>query len=228
MTNPVLVALDFDTSGQAVEMANAVKPYVGGFKVGLELLMSEGPEIISDMAGLGLPVFVDAKLHDIPNTVSGAARALASQGARWVTVHGAGGAEMVEAAVNGLSAGSSNAGALVVTVLTSLDETEMAKTGIERSVADQVAALASLAAGAGAEGVICSPHEVPIAKRSASGIVAVTPGIRPAGGAPDDQRRVATPAEALALGADYVVIGRPITRADDPPAAAKAIAESLK
>lgn len=228
MSSPILVALDFPTSGEALDLARELQPHVAGFKVGLELMMSEGPGVVATVASLGSPVFADAKLHDIPNTVAAAARALAGQGARWVTVHGSGGAAMVTAAVEGLREGSADAGALVVTVLTSLDAEELVMAGVERSLNDQVVAMARLAAASGAEGVICSPREVEMVKAAAPNIAAVTPGVRPVGHAADDQARVATPTEAVEAGADYLVIGRPITRAEDPVGAALAIGQSLE
>ncbi len=227
MTSPILVALDFDDSAEALALARDLQPHVAGFKVGLELMMSQGPEVIEAVATLGSPVFADAKLHDIPSTVAGAARALARFGARWVTVHGSGGAAMIRAAVDELEKGSDQAGVLVVTVLTSLDAAGLADVGVDRSVGQHVVAMAALAAECGAEGVICSPREVEAVKSSVPGLEAVTPGVRTADGSTDDQMRFATPSEAVAAGASYLVIGRPITHADDPVAATKAINRSL-
>lgn len=225
MVSPILVALDVPDAGSALALAETTAPYVGGFKVGLELLSAEGPGVISIVAATGLPVFADVKLHDIPNTVRGAARGLARAGARWVTVHGTGGAAMVEAAVEGLDdGGHSEAGALVVTVLTSLTGDDLAEVGLTRAPGDQVAALTGLAARAGAEGVVCAVSEAGRAREAAPGLKVVTPGIRAQGGPADDQRRVATLSEALAAGADMVVVGRLITRADDVAAAARSLA----
>ncbi len=227
MVNPVLVALDFPSWDEASEIAQLVAPHVGGFKVGLELLMGEGPDVIDRTVEMGVPVFVDAKLHDIPSTVAGAARRLGERGARWVTVHAIGGSEMMEAAVTGLQESSNGrAGVLAVTVLTSLDESALRRTGVDRSLANQVGALASQASDAGAEGVICSVHEIADARRAAPRLLAVTPGIRPRGAGTQDQKRVATPETAIAAGADYIVVGRAITGADDVAAAAKMIATS--
>ena len=227
MVNPVLVALDFPSWDEASEIAQLVARHVGGFKVGLELIMGEGPDVINRSVEMGVPVFVDAKLHDIPNTVGGAARRLGERGARWVTVHASGGSEMMEAAVAGLRRGSDGrAGILAVTVLTSLDESALGSIGVGRSMADQVGALASQASDAGAEGVICSAHEIADVKRAAPRLLAVTPGIRPRGAATQDQKRVATPETAIASGADYIVVGRAITGAEDVVAAAKMIAIS--
>lgn len=227
MVSPIVVALDFPSLAEASSMARMVKAHVGAFKVGLELLWAEGPGVIPTIAGLGLPVFVDAKLHDIPNTVNRAARELGVRGARWVTVHATGGSAMIEAAVAGIDAGSSEAGILAVTVLTSIDEATMATVGIQGPVNRRVASLSALAASVGAEGVVCSVAEVPFVKSAARELLAVTPGIRATGSAPDDQARVATPEAAMAAGADLLVIGRPITRSPDPEAAAAAIAEEV-
>jgi orotidine-5'-phosphate decarboxylase len=230
VVNPVLVALDLANLEQAERLARALKDQVGGFKVGLELLMSEGPEVVSRIADLGLPVFADAKLHDIPNTVEHAAAALASRGARWVTAHVSGGFQMLEAAVVGLNSGSGagSAGVLGVTVLTSLDHEDLQALGVYRSVQAQTLELARLAESAGAEGVICSPLEVSSVKSIAPGLKAVTPGIRPNGSDDHDQKRTATPVEAMEAGADWIVVGRAITAAADPVDAALSIVESLR
>ncbi|MEX1133721.1 MAG: orotidine-5'-phosphate decarboxylase [Acidimicrobiia bacterium] len=221
--NPILVALDVPDAEAAVSLATQLTPYVGGFKVGLELLMGEGPDVIRRVGALGAPVFADAKLHDIPNTVRGAARQLARAGARWVTVHGGGGREMIEAAVAGLE-GDGESGVLVVTVLTSLREAQLKETGIDRSLESQVVAITTLAAQAGAEGIVCSVLEVGVAREAAPSLKVVTPGIRSSDAAVDDQKRVGTLTEALDAGADMVVVGRAITAAADVVAAARALA----
>jgi orotidine-5'-phosphate decarboxylase len=225
VVNPILVALDVSDGDEAVSLATRLAPFVGGFKVGLELLMGEGPGIIGRVGELGAPVFADAKLHDIPNTVAGAARQLARAGARWVTVHSAGGREMVEAAVAGLG---SDAGVLVVTVLTSLDESQLRATGVERQMGAQVEAMTDLAALSGAEGVICSILEAGAAKAVAPSLKVVTPGIRATGAASDDQKRVGTLSAALDAGADMVVVGRAVTAAPDVVAAARALAQDAE
>lgn len=227
MVNPILVALDFSSLDDAMVLAHRLAPHVGGFKVGLELMMSEGPRAVAAVAETGLPVFADAKLHDIPNTVERAARALARHGARWVTLH-PGSRAMIEAGASALSeASDGRAGVLVVTVLTSLDEVDLDTLGIGRSMSEQVAAMTRLAAESGAEGVVCSALEVASARLGSPALAVVTPGVRPAGPSNDDQKRVATPVEAIAAGADWLVIGRPITAAEDPVAAARAIAGEL-
>jgi len=227
--NPVLVALDLPTAEEAVRLAERLAPHVGGFKVGLELLMGPGPATVAAIRRLGRPVFVDAKLADIPNTVEAAARQLGALGARWVTVHASGGADMIKAAIAGLREGArgNETGVLAVTVLTSVDGANLASVGVTGTVGKQTARLARLAAAAGAEGVVCSVRELGDVGQVAPGLLRVTPGIRPIGAFPDDQARVATPGEAIKRGADLLVIGRPITRAQDPVAAAQAISEEL-
>lgn len=225
---PILVALDVPTAEEAVRLAQALAPHVGGFKVGLELLMGPGPGTVGAIAQLGRPVFADAKLHDIPNTVEASAAALARMGARWVTVHASGGREQMQAAVEGLhrGAGGREVGVLGVTVLTSLDDSDLAQIGFGRTAGSQTSRLAKLAAGSGAEGVICSPRELGVVASVAPELLKVTPGIRP-GGSDDDQKRVTTPEEAIDRGADWLVIGRPITKAPDPVEAAIQIAASI-
>ena len=227
--NPILVALDVDSAEHAEDLARSVYPYVGGFKIGLQLVMAEGPGSVRQIARLGKPVFADLKLHDIPNTVRSAATAMAAQGARWVTAHASGGRQMIEAAVEGLQIGSSHdVGVLGVTVLTSMDDTDLAKVGVSTEVSDQVGRLSEVSSSAGAEGVICSPNEVTVVKAVDSRLLAVTPGIRTAVDELDDQKRINTPTEAIRLGADLLVIGRSITSADNPVEAAEAIQASLE
>ena len=230
MVNPILVALDVSDLARAERLARSLDGYVGGFKVGLELLMGEGPESVSRIAELGLPVFADAKLHDIPNTTERAARQLAAHGARWISAHATGGSRMIEAAASGLTAGSEGrkVGVLAVTVLTSLDQTDLETLGMPGSVRARSVELARLARRAGAEGVICSPLEVASVKKLSPQFLVVTPGIRPGGSAHGDQKRTATPVEALRAGADFIVVGRAITEASDPVASATSILESLR
>jgi orotidine-5'-phosphate decarboxylase len=225
--NPVLVALDTRTAEDAVRLAKSLVGEVGGFKVGLRLLLGPGPATVSALAGLGKPVFADAKLHDIPSQVQAAAERLGAYGARWVTAHAAGGGAMLTAAAAGLQAGAgSGAGVLAVTVLTSLGASDLADIGMAGSPGKTTSRLSRLAETTGVEGVICSPLELRVVAEVAPGLVRVTPGIRPdsADEGDDDQERVATPAAAIARGADWLVVGRPITAAPDPPAAAAAIA----
>lgn len=226
MVNPVIVALDFPTGSEADRMARRVAPHVGGFKVGLELIMSEGPRVLSEIVALGRPVFCDVKLHDIPNTVGAAARQLGRLGVRWITVHAAGGQSMMRAAVEGLSeTARDDAGVLAVTVLTSMSRDDLAEVGMGSHVGGQVARLAGIADRCGVEGIVCSVSEVREAAMAAPRLTRVTPGIRPKGAAPGDQARVATPRLAIDAGAALLVVGRPITRASDPARAAQAIAD---
>ncbi len=228
-TNPILVALDVPTAEQAVRLATDLSPHVGGFKVGLELMMGPGPGVVAAVGKLGQPVFADAKLHDIPNTVHGAARQLGLAGARWVTAHAAGGEAMLEAAVAGLEAGAGarSSGILAITVLTSLDEAGLVATGVGSTPGKLTARRARLAEQSGCEGVICSARELGVIADVTPRLLKVVPGIRPPGVALDDQARVATPEEALRRGADHLVVGRAITTAPDPVAAARDLAERL-
>ncbi|MEX1005483.1 MAG: orotidine-5'-phosphate decarboxylase [Acidimicrobiia bacterium] len=225
--NPVIVALDLSTGEEAVRLARALTPHVGAFKVGLELLSGPGPVLVSAIAELGKPVFCDAKLHDIPNTVERAATNLARAGARWITAHAAGGPAMIESAVRGAHRGSVTTGILCITVLTSLTTADLAAVGSGDSIGRQVARMARLARDGNAEGVVCGVKELGDVSQVAPDLLRVTPGIRPAGTSADDQARVATPEEALERGADLVVIGRPITAAPDPVEAAAAIFRTI-
>ena len=230
VANPVLVALDVPTSDEAFGLASLLKEHVGGFKVGLELLMGPGPDTVRRIAEFGLPIFCDVKLHDIPNTVRNASRQLGALGARWITVHSSGGEAQLEAAVEGLSAGAGGrlAGVLGVTVLTSLSAHDLEQIGVGDGTENQVERLTRLTAAAGAEGVICSPVDLPIVTAAGPGLLKVTPGIRPTGVGVDDHARPATPDAAIAAGADYLVVGRAITLAADPVAAASDIVRSIQ
>lgn len=226
--NPIIVALDVTTAAEAVALAESVAPHVGAFKVGLRLLHGPGPGVIAAVVGVGKPVFADAKLHDIPTQVGAAAAALGRYGARWVTAHASGGSAMLEAASEGLreGAGGAAAGVLGVTVLTSLDDNVLRTMGLDRSAGQLVSSLARVADRAGCEGVVCSPKELQVVADVAPRLARFTPGIRSASGE-DDQVRTASPEEALDRGADWIVVGRPITAAPDPEAAAAALAERI-
>jgi orotidine-5'-phosphate decarboxylase len=169
-------------------------------------------------------VFADAKLHDIPNTVGRAASVISSAGARWVSVHASGGSTMIEAAARGMGG---SGGVLAVTVLTSFEADDLASIGVGSPLDDQIVLLAHLARNAGAEGLVCSPAEARRLRTGGFDLTLFTPGVRPRGASADDQRRVATPEDAIAAGADYLVIGRPITRADDPVGAVREIVASI-
>lgn len=226
--NPVYVALDTPDLGHALALAGLVAPYVGGLKVGLEFITANGPGGIRAIAELGLPVFVDVKFHDIPNTVAGAIRAIAGLGADIVNVHAAGGPAMLKAAMESARATNPAMRVIAVTVLTSLDDDDLAAVGQMPPARDQVLRLARLAKDCGLAGVVCSAHEIaPLRAALGPDFLLVVPGIRPPGSDIGDQRRVMGPAEAYAAGASILVIGRPITAAPDPAAAARSIAESL-
>ncbi|MGB9359144.1 MAG: orotidine-5'-phosphate decarboxylase [Acidimicrobiia bacterium] len=229
MVKGVIVALDVPTAEAAVALAEEVAEHVVAFKIGLGLLHGPGPLLIPALVSLGKPVFADAKLNDIPSQVEVAARRLGEHGARWVTAHVNGGQAMLEAAVRGLKegAGAAPAGVLGVTVLTSHDNASLARIGIDRSPGKLVARMAKVAAAAGCEGVVSSPKELTVVSDVAPELLRVTPGIRPFD-RDDDQARTMTPAEAIERGADLLVVGRPITAANDPKTAAADIAAQIQ
>ncbi|MBN8872268.1 MAG: orotidine-5'-phosphate decarboxylase [Rhodospirillales bacterium] len=220
----VIVALDTTDLGRAAAWAEATAPHVGLFKLGLEFFLAHGAAGVRAIAGR--PIFLDLKLHDIPNTVAGGVRAVLPMNPRMLTVHAAGGPAMVEAARRAAEeAGRDRPIILAVTVLTSLDQAALAATGVVGSPADQVLRLGRLARAAGADGLVCSPHEVALLREALGpDTTLVVPGIRPSGSAAGDQARIMTPADAVAAGADWIVVGRPITGAADPGAAAAEIA----
>jgi len=230
----IFVALDTPDREQAVNLARLLGPHVGGFKVGLEAFISHGPALAREIAQHDADLFIDLKLHDIPNTVAGAAAAVGRLGAQFFTVHALGGKAMIAAAVESSATAAEAAGfaaptVLVVTVLTSHDDATLSEIGLAGPCGNAVLRLADLAREAGAGGLVCSPHEVAgVRERFPSGTL-VVPGIRPASSKVrrDDQSRVATPASAVADGADRLVIGRPITQAPDPALAAAAIADEI-
>jgi orotidine-5'-phosphate decarboxylase len=219
----IAVALDVPSVKEADLLAAALVGAVGWFKVGLELYLAHGPQVVTAIRTHG-PVFLDVKLHDIPTTVERAAARIADLGVGLVTVHAGGGADMVRAAVHGLGG---HGRVLAVTVLTSMSDDDLASVGAP-DAATQVPRLAALAVEAGATGLVCAPRDLPVVRETVGpDILLVTPGIRRSGSGDDDHARAATPASALADGADLLVVGRPITRADDPVAAARAIAGEL-
>ncbi|MBW8270613.1 orotidine-5'-phosphate decarboxylase [Caldovatus sp. SYSU G05006] len=229
----LIAALDTAEADRAAALAAALAPECGLLKLGLEFFAAQGPAGVARLAAAGggraAPVFLDLKLHDIPNTVAGAVRAVLPLRPAMLTVHAAGGAAMVAAAREAAErAGVLRPAILAVTVLTSLDAAALAATGVAGGPVQQVLRLARLALEAGADGVVCSPQEV-ARLRDALGAapLLVVPGVRPPGAARGDQARVATPEEAVRAGADWIVVGRPITGAADPAAAARAIAEAL-
>jgi orotidine-5'-phosphate decarboxylase len=226
--NPVYVALDTTDADHARLLAAQLRNYVGGLKLGLEFFNAHGPEGIKPFVEMGLPVFLDLKYHDIPNTVAGACRAAAGLGVSILNVHAQGGAAMMRAGLDAAKSVSPATRVIAVTMLTSLGDEDLPGLGIQPPVADQVLRLATLARQCGLDGVVCSAHEiVRLRKELGPDFLLVVPGIRPAGAALGDQRRVMGPAEARAAGASVLVIGRPITGAPDPAQAARDIAQSL-
>lgn len=225
MYSPIAVALDTGDLATATKWAQAVGPHVSTLKIGLELFCAEGPGAVEKIrAASDADVFLDLKLHDIPNTVAGAARSVAPLAPDYLTVHASGGGAMIAAAAQALP----NTRITAITILTSLSASDLDQIGIAGPPESAVVRLASLAVGAGARALVCSPQEVAMVRAAVGAdITLITPGVRPADASHDDQARVATPERALADGADLVVIGRPITGAADPGEAAAAIAASL-
>jgi orotidine-5'-phosphate decarboxylase len=220
----VAVALDSSEREEVLRLARLLLGRVGVAKVGLEAFSAHGPALVAEVGELGMPVFLDLKLHDIPNTVERAARNAARLGVAMLTVHASGGEAMLRAAVAGAASVARPPAVLAVTVLTSLDDASLVDLGIPGGAAGRVMAWAALAQRCGCAGVVCSPQEA-AGLRSTLGLnmLLVTPGVRPSGASSGDQRRVATPREAIAAGADLLVVGRPITAAPDPVVAAELI-----
>ena len=222
----VIVALDLASADAALEMARRLDPRRCRVKVGKELVTTGGPLLVTRLRAMGFEVFVDLKFHDIPNTVAAACRAAASDGAWMLDVHASGGRRMMEAAREALAPFSQRPLLVAVTVLTSMDARDLAEVGVPADPEAQVLRLALLARDSGMDGVVCSPREARLLREHCGpGFVLVTPGVRPPTAAADDQSRIATPAEAVAAGAHYLVIGRPITQAADPVAALSSIIE---
>ncbi|MEE9494087.1 MAG: orotidine-5'-phosphate decarboxylase [Gammaproteobacteria bacterium] len=215
---PVIVALDYASANQALAFVDRVSPQSCQLKIGKELFTREGPELVKKVIERGFRVFLDLKFHDIPNTVARACAAAADLGVWMINVHASGGTVMMEAARKELEQfGDDRPRLIAVTVLTSMDERQLHQVGVSGQVDEQVNRLAALTANAGLDGVVCSSLEV-AGLRQARGdnFLLVTPGIRPQGAAEDDQSRIMTPADAMAAGSDYLVIGRPITQAENP------------
>ena len=226
----LIVALDVQSRLEAIDRISAIGDAVNFYKIGLELFTAEGPDIVRAVKDLGKKVFLDLKLHDIPRTVERAVRSAGKLGVDLLTIHSVGGNAMIRAAADAAAEfGEDAPKVLAVTVLTSLDETDLRDVGIVgRTPADQVRAAAFLAVASGANGLVCSPREVGmLSKALRAGTLFVTPGVRPAGAAVGDQKRVATPADAVRDGATHLVVGRPILAAPDPAAAANAILKEI-
>jgi orotidine-5'-phosphate decarboxylase len=223
--NPIFVAIDTPSMERARFLAAQVREAAGGVKLGLEFFSANGPEGVASIAALGLPVFLDVKLHDIPNTVAKAVEALAPLKPAVLTVHAAGGRAMLEAAK---AAASPETRVVAVTVLTSLDGDDLRSIGIDSEPREQVERLAALARSAGLDGIVCSGAELATAKAVWPDGFFVVPGVRLPGGDVSDQKRVVTPRQALDDGASILVIGRPITEAEDPAAALSDIAATIR
>ncbi len=224
MTSSIYLAIDTPSLDRAIELARQVRNHVGGIKLGLEFFCANGHHGVHEMRKLGLPIFLDLKLHDIPNTVAKAVHALHPLEPAVLTVHAAGGRAMMEDAK---AAAGVNTKVVAVTVLTSLDQSDLEAAGVSASPREQVERLALLAREAGLDGIVCSGAEVAHARRIWPGGFFVVPGVRPAGSDKADQKRAVTPREALDAGASILVIGRPISAAAEPDAAAREIAATL-
>jgi orotidine-5'-phosphate decarboxylase len=229
----ILCALDTIDIEQACALAEALGPHVGGVKLGLEFFGANGPQGFKEVSKAHQNIFLDLKLHDIPNTVVKAVHSLMPLRPRIMTIHTAGGSAMMAAAANAATQAAADEGCdrpiiVGVTILTSLDDTDLDAVGYQNKVSNQVLRMALLAKESGLDGVVCSPLEIKLIKDACGAdFKLVVPGIRPSGSAKGDQKRIMTPKEAVDLGADFLVIGRPITQADDPAAAAQAIADEI-
>ncbi len=223
-SKPIIVALDFPNAESAMALADKLDPNGCRVKVGKELFTHAGPGLVGDLVRKGFDVFLDLKYHDIPNTVGRACAVAADLGVWMVNVHASGGRKMIEAAHEAFTLMVDAPKLIAVTVLTSMDRTDLKEVGLDLEPIDQVVRLAKLAKASGADGVVCSPKEVEVLRGElGSDFGLVTPGIRPAGSDQGDQKRITTPADAVRMGSDWLVIGRPITAAPDPLAALNAI-----
>jgi orotidine-5'-phosphate decarboxylase len=224
----LIVALDVSTASEARRIVQSVGESARLYKVGKQLFTAEGPQMVRDLICSGRRVFLDLKYHDIPSTVAGAAGEAAKLGVSMLTIHASGGEKMLRAAVEAAST-RPELSVLAVTVLTSMDQHDLEQVGVPGSVRDQVCRLGALAIAQGCAGVVCSALEAPALRRElGKDFLIVTPGVRPAGSTQGDQSRVVTPAEAIAAGVTHIVVGRPITSAPDPAAAAREIIEEMK
>ena len=228
MADILIIALDFPTSKEALNFVEQLSPKDCILKVGLQLYVAAGPSLIKQIISRGFKVFLDLKFHDIPNTVAGACKSAAELGVWMINVHAAGGSAMLQAAVESLKTFDNPPLLIGVTVLTSMDDTQLESSGVKRSANLQVKHLASLAANCGLDGVVCSAMEAEMLRREqGSDFILVTPGIRPAGSDAGDQQRIMTPVQAKRNGASYLVIGRPVTEAADPLSVIRSINQSL-
>ena len=226
-SSQVILALDFSDMASTVEMINLTKEHIGIYKLGLEFYLSHGKSGVKEIQSRfsGIEIFLDLKLHDIPNTVAGACRSVADIDPKFLTVHASGGSKMISAASSTLP----NVEITAVTILTSLDQEQMITMGLNENIETLTLSLAKNAVNSGARAIVSSPQEVSLLRKHlGEKVTLITPGVRPSGADRDDQERVMTPREAIDAGADFVVIGRPITKASDPKQAAEAITASLR
>jgi len=226
-SSQVILALDFNDMASTVEMINLTKEHIGIYKFGLEFYLAHGKSGVKEIQSRfnGIEIFLDLKLHDIPNTVAGACRSVADLNPKFLTVHASGGSQMISAASSTLP----NVEITAVTILTSLDQEQMSAMGLRENIGNLTLSLAKNAVNSGARAIVSSPQEVSLLRKHlGEKVTLITPGVRPSGAARDDQERVMTPREAIEAGADFVVIGRPITKASDPKQAAEAITASLR
>ncbi len=226
-SSQVILALDFSDMASTVEMINLTKEHIGIYKLGLEFYLSHGKSGVKEIQSRfsGIEIFLDLKLHDIPNTVAGACRSVADIDPKFLTVHASGGSKMISAASSTLP----NVEITAVTILTSLDQEQMITMGLNENIETLTLSLAKNAVNSGARAIVSSPQEVSLLRKHlGEKVTLITPGVRPSGAERDDQERVMTPREAIDAGADFVVIGRPITKASDPKQAAEAITASLR
>jgi orotidine-5'-phosphate decarboxylase len=231
MKEKILLVLDVSSREEAMKLVRPLYEHVGMFKVGMQLFTAEGPSLVREIVELGGKVFLDLKFHDIPNTVSHGVLEAAKLGVSLMTIHAAGGRAMMETVAKELEDQFGNRKPMVVavTVLTSLNDTALAEIGITRPMEQQVVAMAKIAEECGIAGVVCSPHEIQRVRQAAGpNFKIVTPGIRMPGQSANDQQRLATPREALAAGADYIVVGRAVTAAPDPRGALDALVRSVQ
>lgn len=229
-SNPIIVALDFEQQSSALNLVSQLDPSMCRLKVGKEMFTLFGPEFVKELQRRHFDVFLDLKFHDIPNTVAKAVKAAAELGVWMVNVHASGGSKMMTAAREAIETFGQDKPALIaVTVLTSMEQSDLTELGIQLTPAEQVLKLAQLTSQSGLDGVVCSAHEASLLKQHFDqDFCLVTPGIRPSFAGTDDQKRIMTPSQAVIAGVDYMVIGRPITKAADPLAALHAIHQELK
>ncbi|MEY3685619.1 MAG: hypothetical protein RJB00_569 [Actinomycetota bacterium] len=226
-SSQVILALDFSDMASTVEMINLTKEHIGIYKLGLEFYLAHGKSGVKEIQSrfTDIEVFLDLKLHDIPNTVAGACRSVADINPKFLTVHASGGSKMISAASSALPKVEITA----VTILTSLDQEQMLAMGLSENIENLTLSLAKNAVNSGARAIVSSPQEVSLLRKHLGGkVTLITPGVRPSGAERDDQERIMTPRQAIDAGADFVVIGRPITKASDPKQAAEAITASLR